>query len=92
MSPVAFIVGFGKGVGSAVAAKFKSAGFSVAVASRSLSPEDIKSQYGYLGIKLDVAQPQAIAGAFAEVERAYGPANVVVYNGMLVTLCTCERV
>lgn len=84
MSPVAFIIGFGKGVGSAVAAKFKSQGFSVAVASRSLVPDEIKKNYGYLGINLDMAKPSEVEDAFNTVESLLGPANVVVYNGVCI--------
>ncbi|KAG8928076.1 hypothetical protein FRC01_006482 [Tulasnella sp. 417] len=80
MSGVAFIVGFGKGVGSAVAARFKSEGFAVAVASRSLIPGEVEKEHGYLGVKLDVSHPDQVAAGFARVEKAIGPANVVVYN------------
>ncbi|KAG8923309.1 hypothetical protein FRC00_006406 [Tulasnella sp. 408] len=80
MSGVAFVIGFGKGVGSAVAAKFKSEGFSVAVASRSLIPGDVEKEHGYLGVKLDVSHSDQVAAGFARVEKALGPANVVVYN------------
>ncbi|KAG9017469.1 hypothetical protein FRB90_001186 [Tulasnella sp. 427] len=80
MSAVAFIVGFGKGVGSAVAAKFKSEGFKVAVASRSLVPEEVEKSHGYVGVKLDVSRPEQVAAAFERVEKALGPANVVIYN------------
>ncbi|KIO18568.1 hypothetical protein M407DRAFT_246451 [Tulasnella calospora MUT 4182] len=80
MSGVAFIVGFGKGVGSAVAAKFKSEGFAVAVASRSLVPGEVEKEHGYLGVKLDASQSDQVAAGFARVEKAIGPANVVVYN------------
>jgi len=66
-------------VGSAVASKFKSEGFSVAVASRSLKPDEVKKD-GYLGINLDMARPQDVARAFSQVENALGPASVVVYN------------
>lgn len=80
MSAVAFIIGFGKGVGSAVAAKFKREGFAVAVASRSLIPEEIEREYGYVGVKLDVGRSEQIAAGFERVENVIGPANVVVYN------------
>ncbi|KAG8946758.1 hypothetical protein FRC04_011414 [Tulasnella sp. 424] len=80
MSAVAFIVGFGKGVGSAVAAKFKKEGFSVAVASRSLIPDEVEKNYGYLGVRMDVARAGQVAAAFEHVEKKLGPANLVVYN------------
>jgi len=80
-TPTAFIIGFGQRIGTAVAAKFKSEGFNVAVASRSLSPENVQKEFGYFGIKLDVANPPEIAPAFAQVEKKFGSSpNVVVYN------------
>ena len=79
--PVAFVLGFGHNIGSHVARKFKQEGFDVAVASRSLDPEALQAR-GYLGIRLDLGRVSDIATAFDQVEAIYGPACVVVYNGM----------
>lgn len=82
--PVAFIVGYGPGVGTAVARKLKSEGYSVAVASRSVksNPDTDASQDYDVGVKLDMARPDDVQRAFDHVERELGESpSVVVYNG-----------
>ena len=78
--PTAFIIGYGPKVGASVAQKFKASGFNVAVAARSIDSAKLENE-GLLGIKLDASKVQDISGAFDEVEKAYGPAGTVVYNG-----------
>lgn len=79
--PTVFIVGFGSNIGAGVARKFKKEGFNVAVASRTVEQIDVMSD-GYLAVKMDVGKVADIERGFEEVERAYGPAAVVIYNGM----------
>jgi len=84
--PVAFILGFGGNIGTAVAAKFKREGFNVAVASRSLSPEAVENKYGYFGIKVDLATAEAITSAFEAVEKRFEiPPSVVIFNAVFRT-------
>ncbi|KAG8903481.1 hypothetical protein FRB99_003224 [Tulasnella sp. 403] len=73
---VAFIIGYGPGVGSAVARKFREKGFNIAVAHRKATSDD----ESYLNIKLDMARPEEVGHAFSLVESKYGPASVVVFN------------
>jgi len=82
-SPVAFIVGFGPGIGTAVAKKFRREGFTVGVASRSVrrTPDDAEADGYDYGIRLDMEKPEDVGHAFAEVEDQLGaPPSVVVYN------------
>lgn len=83
--PAAFILGYGDNIGAGVAQKFKDEGFNVAVASRSLDPEGVRS-LGYFGINLDLARTEDIGRAFESAEQEHGPASVVVYNGALTLL------
>ncbi|KAG8853772.1 hypothetical protein FRB96_008027 [Tulasnella sp. 330] len=81
--PIAFIVGYGPGIGAAVAKKFKQEGFSVAVASRNVKPgantSDTK-EYD-VGIRLDMSKPDDVGAAFGEVEKELGgPPSLVVYS------------
>ncbi|KAG8989959.1 hypothetical protein FRB94_013874 [Tulasnella sp. JGI-2019a] len=81
--PIAFIVGYGPGVGAAVARRLKNDGFFVAVASRRVKPgPDTSDPHDYdLGIRLDMAKPEDVGPAFSEVEEELGrPPSLVVYN------------
>ncbi|OAP57659.1 hypothetical protein AYL99_08397 [Fonsecaea erecta] len=81
---VAFILGFGPGVGSAVARKLASIGYLVAVASRSGS--NTRTSEGYLSLKADFAAPDSIPGLFASVrDEFHAPPAVVVYNAAVGT-------
>lgn len=77
--PVIFIVGAGPNIGQSVADAFAAEGYEVALAARSL--QDGKGEKGYLNIKLDLADPKAVSGAFAKVTKELGIPAVVVYNG-----------
>lgn len=83
--PVAFIIGYGANVGPAVARKFKSEGFNVAVSARKIDEAAVKEE-GYLGIKADFADVDAIRKAFDRLESELGPAAAIVYNGEPTTL------
>lgn len=89
---MAFIVGFGPGIGSAVAKKLRGEGFKVGVASRTVksTPDDAESEGYDHGVKLDMEKPDDVGRAFAEVEDQLGaPPSVVVYNGepRLILIC-----
>ncbi|KAG8920209.1 hypothetical protein FRC02_001107 [Tulasnella sp. 418] len=86
---VAFIVGFGKGMGAVVAEKLKSEGFTVAVAGRSVETDEVRSK-GYHPIKLDVADITAIPKAFERLENDLGPAALVVYNAYALKVAPAE--
>jgi hypothetical protein len=82
MSPVAFIIGAGSNVGSAVARRFLKEGYKVAVGARKPDVEAIRKT-GLVPVKLDASDQATIISAFAAVEKELGPVNVVVYNGVL---------
>ncbi|KAL3463444.1 hypothetical protein BJX64DRAFT_121005 [Aspergillus heterothallicus] len=83
--PVVLILGAGPRVGAAVAAAFKSKGYSVAIASR--SGTGAKTSEGYLSLAADFANPSSIPPLFDSVKETFGAApSVVVYNAASLTL------
>ena len=69
------MTGGNRGIGKAIAEAFVLAGDQVAVTYRSGEPPA-----GTLGVKCDVTDPEAVDAAFAEVEAAHGPVEVLVAN------------
>jgi len=69
------VTGGNRGIGKAIAEAFVLAGDKVAVTYRSGEPPA-----GTLGVKCDVTDPEAVEAAFAEVEAAHGPVEVLVAN------------
>jgi 3-oxoacyl-[acyl-carrier protein] reductase len=69
------VTGGNRGIGLAIAGAFAEAGDRVAVTSRSgEGPE------GVLAVRADVTDPASLDSAFAEVEAAHGPVEVLVAN------------
>jgi 3-oxoacyl-(acyl-carrier-protein) reductase len=69
------VTGGNRGIGLAIARAFAAQGDKVAVTHRgSGAPE------GLLGVKCDVTSSTEVDAAFAEVEAAHGPVEVVVAN------------
>jgi 3-oxoacyl-[acyl-carrier protein] reductase len=69
------VTGGNRGIGKAIAQAFLADGDKVAVTVRSgEAPE------GMLGVRCDVTDPAAVDAAFAEVEQAHGPVEVLVAN------------
>jgi NAD(P)-dependent dehydrogenase (short-subunit alcohol dehydrogenase family) len=81
---VILIIGAGPRIGRAVASKFASNGYKVAMAARSLveglSTED------YLNIKIDLADPGCLLSMFQTVEKVLGLPNIVVFNGSSISI------
>jgi 3-oxoacyl-[acyl-carrier protein] reductase len=69
------VTGGNRGIGLAIARAFASAGDKVAVTYRSGEPPE-----GLLGVKCDVTDAPSVDAAFAEVESAHGPVEVLVAN------------
>jgi 3-oxoacyl-[acyl-carrier protein] reductase len=69
------VTGGNRGIGRAIAEAFVEAGDQVAITYRSGEPPE-----GMLGVKCDVTDPAAVDAAFAEVEAAHGPVEVLVAN------------
>jgi 3-oxoacyl-[acyl-carrier protein] reductase len=69
------VTGGNRGIGKAIAEAFVAAGDQVAITYRSGEPPE-----GVLGVKCDVTDPEAVDAAFAEVEAAHGPVEILVAN------------
>ena len=86
MSHTAFITGAGHGIGEAIAHAFAGAGIRVAVTARTQADiqrvaGDIRTRGGEaIPIVCDVTQPDSIAAALAEAQRAFGPITILVNN------------
>ncbi len=69
------VTGANRGIGKAIAERFVAAGDKVATLVRSgEAPE------GVLGVRGDVTDTAAVDAAFAEIEAAHGPVEVLVAN------------
>jgi 3-oxoacyl-[acyl-carrier protein] reductase len=69
------VTGGNRGIGAAIAAAFVEAGDQVAITYRSGEPPA-----GLLGVRCDVTDTAQVEQAFAEVEEAQGPVEVLVAN------------
>ena len=69
------MTGGNRGIGRAVAEAFLAAGDKVAVTTRSGGAPE-----GALDIRCDVTDPGQVEAAFAEIEAAHGPVEVLVAN------------
>src|SRR3954468_15870456 len=69
------VTGGNRGIGRAIAEAFVANGDQVAVTYRSGEPPE-----GVLAVKCDVTDPDSVESAFAEVEAAQGPVEVLVAN------------
>ncbi len=69
------VTGGNRGIGYAIAEEFLAAGHRVAVTARSG-----EGPAGSLTVRADVTDAASVDAAFAEVEAAYGPVEVVVAN------------
>jgi NAD(P)-dependent dehydrogenase (short-subunit alcohol dehydrogenase family) len=82
---VAFILGAGAHIGSAVTAQLREKGYRVTLGSR--NPKPTSDDDAYFNVKVDVQTRESTEEAFDTVIRKLGPINVVIYNGMsLVSL------
>ena len=78
--PVLLILGAGSGIGISVAKKFASQGYKVALAARSI--QNGTDEDGYLRLKIDFADTEAVRKVFTKVRETLGIPSVVVYNGL----------
>lgn len=69
------VTGGNRGIGRAIAEAFLAQGDRVAVTTRSGGAPE-----GCLDVRCDVTDPAAVDAAFAEVEAAHGPVEVLVAN------------
>jgi len=82
---VAFILGAGTHIGSAVAAQLRDNGYRVALGSRNPKSTDDEDNDAYFAVKVDVQSRESIEEAFDTVVHRLGPVNVVIYNGMFLS-------
>ncbi len=69
------VTGGNRGIGRAIAEAFLAQGDRVAVTTRSGGAPD-----GCLDVRCDITDPEAVEAAFAEIEAAHGPVEVLVAN------------
>ncbi|CAA9352895.1 MAG: 3-oxoacyl-[acyl-carrier protein] reductase [uncultured Nocardioidaceae bacterium] len=75
MTRSVLVTGGNRGIGRAIAEAFAAEGDQVAVTYRSGEPPE-----GFLGVRCDVTSAEDVDRAFAEVEAAHGPVEVLVAN------------
>jgi 3-oxoacyl-[acyl-carrier protein] reductase len=69
------VTGGNRGIGRAIAEAFVAAGDKVAVTTRNGGAPD-----GTLDVRCDITDAEAVEAAFAQVEKAHGPVEVLVAN------------
>jgi len=74
-SKVAFITGGNRGIGLAIAEKFKADGYQVVVSHRSGS-----APAGIEGVIMDVTDTESVNAAVSSVEAKYGKIDVLIAN------------
>ena len=75
MSRSVLVTGGNRGIGRAIAEAFAADGDQVAITYRSGEPPE-----GFLAVRCDVTDPEAVDAAFAEIEEKHGPVEVLVAN------------
>jgi len=79
--PIALIIGAGKNIGASTANVLQYKGYRVALAARSVKPEDSTSDK--LLLPIDLSNTESIAPAFTSLRKQWGEPSVVFYNGKL---------
>jgi 3-oxoacyl-[acyl-carrier protein] reductase len=69
------VTGGNRGIGRAIAEAFRAGGDDVAITYRSGEPPE-----GFLAVRCDITDPEAVDAAFAEIEDKQGPVEVLVAN------------
>jgi len=81
-SPVCMVTGVGAGTGAALARRFATAGYRVAMLAR--SPDNLAGFEaaipGSKGFPTDVGNPAAVRETFARVRKDLGPVRVLLHN------------
>jgi 3-oxoacyl-[acyl-carrier protein] reductase len=69
------VTGGNRGIGRAIAESFRAAGDDVAITYRSGEPPE-----GFLAVRCDITDKDAVEAAFAEIEEKQGPVEVLIAN------------
>jgi 3-oxoacyl-[acyl-carrier protein] reductase len=69
------VTGGNRGIGRAIAEAFRDSGDDVAITYRSGEPPE-----GFLAVRCDITDPQAVEAAFAEIDEKQGAVEVLVAN------------
>jgi NAD(P)-dependent dehydrogenase (short-subunit alcohol dehydrogenase family) len=87
---IAIVTGGGRGLGRAFAQALAAAGASVAVLARSAEElaETVATIEGHGGravsFPVDITDERAVQGAFAEIDRLFGPVDLLVNNAAMM--------
>lgn len=82
---ILLVLGAGKNIGHGVTEKFRSAGYRVALVSRSAKDGETTPE-GDLTLRADLSDPSSVPHVFAAVRKTLGgPPNVVLYNAAALT-------
>lgn len=78
---VALIIGVGPGISYSFAKELRSAGYTVALASRDLQKlKPLSESIGAHAYRVDVGSPQEIRQLFSAVDKDHGEPQVVLFN------------
>jgi NAD(P)-dependent dehydrogenase (short-subunit alcohol dehydrogenase family) len=81
MSKTALIVGTGSGISAAFARALIADGYRVALASRNVDKiAGLATEIGALTLAVDATEAGAVARLFADIDKAFGRLDVVLYN------------
>ncbi len=75
MARSVLVTGGNRGIGLSIAEAFSENGDEVAITYRSGEPPD-----GFLAVRCDITEPDAVEAGFAEIEEKQGPVEVLVAN------------
>ncbi len=79
--PIALVVGAGPGISGTFAESLKKAGYQVALAARDMGRlEKLADEIGAQPFSADAADPGSLQKLFADVDRALGEPEVVLFN------------
>jgi acetoacetyl-CoA reductase len=93
MTRVALVTGGTRGIGEAISAGLKAAGFKVAAnyAGNDAAAAACKEKVGIAVYKFDVSKFEACKEAIAKIEADLGPIDVLVNNAGITRDCTFHR-
>jgi 3-oxoacyl-[acyl-carrier protein] reductase len=78
---IALVTGAGRGIGAAIARRFVEEGAKVVVTDLDeFAAEQVATEVGGLALRLDVADPAAVAAVFARAAGLFGRLDVLVNN------------